>query len=231
MRLKFSLSAAASVALVLTLGGCMPAQQEPPTDSGPTEVTGEELYANAKARYAPYKFRVNDAQRQVFDGEWQITTYGDFPELCQGETGQLDDTHRFVTSVHLAEPARVIGDDLRASMGELADQLESDGWQDVTLEDVGTEGAESFTVSARDLTQHVDLLVINFHGGFDGGNPWVKLEASSDCGEGSSLDLMDEMFPADVELPDEPTTMVPDGPVRFGFDETGEAVMLDGPGE
>lgn len=233
MNLKFSIGTIAGFVLLLSLGGCMSAPSDSPNGPEPGDApasTGEQLYDEAKARYLPYKTRVNSAQREVFDGEWQITTYGDFPQMCQSEVGQRDDTYQFVTSVHLTDATEVIGDNLPETASGLADRLEADGWSNVQVTDISSERTESVTVQASDSSQHVDLLMVSFDGGLDGEHPMITLTASSDCGNGRSLDLVDMMFP-DVDLPDEPTTMVPEGPVRFGFDETGQPVMLDGAAE
>ena len=88
MNLKFYIGTAAGFVLLLALGGCMSTQAQPPGEPEPSDtalLTGEALYDDAQARYTPYKLRVQDAQREVYDGEWRITTYGDFPEMCQSD--------------------------------------------------------------------------------------------------------------------------------------------------
>ena len=135
-----------------------------------------------------------------------------------------------MTSVHLPDAAPAIDGSIPATASGLADRLEADGWSDVEVQDVSTERTESVTVRASDVSQHVDLLMVNFDGGLDGAGPSITLQASSDCGDGRSLDLMDLMFP-DVDLPEEPQSMIPEGPLRFGFDASGQPVMLESPGE
>lgn len=200
----------------LTLAGC--------TATTP-EAQAEQLYSEAQAIYTPYKTRITEAQQAVWDGEWNVTTYGDFPQVCQGELGQREGTYQFVTSVYIPNATDIIGDDLQAQASGFAQQLEVNGWSDVSVAGADSAEPDVVRVSASDTSHHVERLTVHFDGGVDGTGSSVRLRASTECGDGGALDLMDLMFP-DVELPDEPLVTTPSDPMRFGFDEAGEPVIL-----
>lgn len=183
------------------------------------------LYEDAKNLYVPYKTRVTDVQRDIWDREWQLTSYGDFPEACQKDGAAVDNTFRFVTSVYLSDDGAGVVTGIHRAAEELATRLSAHDWSDVRVEDVSASRTESVTVWASDESQHVETLMVNFDGGLDGNASIITLEALSTCGTGDALDLMDEMFPT-LDTPPEPETITPSNEFRFGFDPAGEPVIV-----
>lgn len=215
MKLRLLVSAVICAGVALTVGGCM-ANETPGAQS---------LYDEAKSLYVPFKTRVTEVQRDIFDGEWKLANYGDFPEACQDGGSAVENTFRFVISVSVKQNLTDLPESSHDAAQVLSESLTATGWSDVRIEDVSVSDTASVTVWASDETQGVKTLMLNVHEGFNDSPTTVSLKAFSTCGNGDHLDLMDELFPS-LDTPPEPETVVPSDEFRFGFDESGEPVML-----
>ena len=193
-------SAALMAGLLLVMSGC----GEPMTD--------EELFEQARAVNFEYKAQVADVQIQIFDGEWDVTGYGDSPEKC-GKDGYEFDLIRYTPEGwHLDAAPMAIAESLAEWMGE-------NGWTNVKIRGYSGEIAD-VVVEGAFPEAHVKLLVADISPGelYD----HVALYATSTCEPGDAHTISTMRRPGEGVREKLPASEHPTAPPSFGHTEDGK---------
>lgn len=165
--------------------------------------TGDELYADAKSVYIEYREFVNELQKELHDGPWQIVqlgSYGMQPSRCDGEDGYSFRLHRYVQ----------------------LDGTQREDYADTTekfLKDNGLSPARG-VIGADDQEGQVIQVVVREESGFSMllveflKNGSIGITAETTCHAGDARELSKMLFggmylsegylPTDVEAPTDP---------------------------
>jgi hypothetical protein len=175
-------------------------------------MTEEELFERAREVNFAYKRAVADVQVQIFDGDWDLTGYGDFPDACASGGYEFDLIRYTPEGWHLNESPEAIADRVAAWLSE-------HGWTDIKTRGYSGEIAD-VVVEAEYPEKHVDLLVVDISPGevFDS----VTISATSTCEPGDAHTISTMRRPGDGEREKLPASEHPTAPPSFGHTEDGK---------
>ena len=160
----------------MTITGCAPSP------------SGGELLAQAREINFEMKEVVAELQLYIYDGDWDVPTYGIQPKKCGAEGYRFD----FIRSTPTDREWRLPQGSPRQTADDLMRWLEEHEWTDIVLRSF-TDGIADITVTARNPSAHIDDLLITVSPGkvTDG----ITLRTTSTCEPGDNSDLSDLMFP------------------------------------
>lgn len=228
MKHRLLIATAATVCVLVMTGGCTMNNSEPgqsPTDAAEPAPTGSSLYDDARATYTSFRSATNLAQQELFDGEWRVGSYGDFPEVCMRGDQPVEGTYRFVASAHLNTETGGLPEYPEQSVQTFAAWLTEQGWSEVGADRLSLTNGTTLSLTATNPERDVEHLALAVRVDTAGTPVSVTFEVQSVCGDGDSAALVGELFPP-AATGIEVKTVVPSEDFRFGFDESGEPVML-----
>ncbi|MGN7966981.1 hypothetical protein ACTJKK_12975 [Microbacterium sp. 22179] len=180
-------------------------------------MTEEELFERAREVNFAYKRAVADVQVQIFDGDWDLTGYGDFPDACASGGYEFDLIRYTPEGWHLNESPEAIADRVAAWLSE-------HGWTDIKTRGYSGEIAD-VVVEAEHPGNYVESLVVDISPGdlYD----HVALYATSTCEPGDWHVIAEMRRPGDAPKEQQPATEHPTAPLSFGFDADGKRRFWD----
>ncbi|MFJ2370847.1 hypothetical protein [Microbacterium sp. NPDC087665] len=182
--------------IMMTAAGCAPA--------------GAELYQQARDANLTMKQEIAALQLHIFDGEWDVSQYGDIAEAC-GANG-----YRFVfgRSTPLDDGWRLPEESTEAKLDALMAWLDEHGWSNIRLLSYSGD-VTSTSIEAEKPSAHIDDLLLTFTPGIR--NDIVNLGITGTCEPGDKWELRDLMYPDDLENYEERPTEHPSTEPKFGL--------------
>jgi hypothetical protein len=176
MTRRFAVAIATVLGVTMTLTGCAP--------------TGKDLFAQAQTVNATAKEAVAELQLYLFDGDWEVDTYGEIPEGC-GADGYLFKFSR--SKVGSSEDRwRLPQGDPELQAEDVMSWLEEHGWSGIVFRSY-TGGVTDVTITTRKPDAHIDDLLIDISPGKN--LDAITLDATTTCEPGNATALFDLMFP------------------------------------
>ncbi|MDQ0649609.1 hypothetical protein QFZ53_003805 [Microbacterium natoriense] len=195
---RLAVAIATVLGVTMTLTGCSP--------------TGKDLFTQAQTVNTTAKQAVAELQLYLFDGDWDVDTYGEIPESC-GADGYLFKFSRSIVGSTVA-PWRLPEGTVDAQAEDVTSWLEEHGWSGIVFRSY-TGGVTDVTITTRKPDAHIDDLLITISPGKN--LDAITLDATTTCEPGSKRDLRHLMFPDGLSEYTSPLSEHPTAEPFFGM--------------
>ncbi|WP_341941035.1 hypothetical protein [Microbacterium sp. LWH10-1.2] len=182
----------------MTLTGCAP--------------TGKELFTQAQTVNATAKHAVAELQLYLFDGDWDIGTYGEIPESCGADGYRFKFTRSAIGNYDA--PWRLPQGSVEAQAEDITAWLEDHGWTGIVFRSY-TGGVTDVTITTRKPDAHIDDLLITIGPGE--ATDSINLRTTTTCEPGNVDTLADLMFPGGLSDYTSPLSEHPSAEPFFGM--------------